>query len=885
MSRDEAWRPPAPLLPLLILFFLSGASGLLYEVLWMRRLTLVFGATQLAISTVLGAFMLGLAGGSALAGLVADRVRRHLVVYGVLELLIGLWAVCFPWFLRLATGLYASAFGAESVDWWSAQLLRLLLMSALLVVPTAAMGATLPLLARFIAGRMSRVAQRTGLLYGVNTAGAVVGTWATGFVLLPWLGVRSTELLAAGANVAIGVVALVWAARVTHSVVLEDDREERAEEAALLDLPPDPDLAPGRRVWVGRLAVLALAASGACAMVYEVAWSRFLALILGSSVYAFSLMLVAFLVGTAGGSLYGSWLVGRPTTRPLPWLAGALAGAGITAFATNHLFRFFPYWYVDLYAVFDGHDSFVFVSQALLACVAMTPTTFCLGLAFPFATALAVDRPGRVGRQVSIIYLGNTLGAVLGALLAGFALIPWLGIQLTLLVAVQLDLLLAAVLVGVRAAARARRIAVVGLLLATSAGVGLARPPWDPLLMSSGMYQYVSDLSDLSHEAVRNFALSDFELLYYAEGVTSVVTVARSMGSGNIWLANNGKVDASTQSDLRTQVLLGHLPLLYRPQSKTALVVGLASGITAGSVTHDRQLERIDVLEIEPAVVEASHYFDEHNGQPLDDPRVHMITNDARNHLVLTDVEYDVIINEPSNPWISGVSNLFTREYLQLGRSRLAPDGIFVQWTQIYGMGEEDLRSLLATFIEVFPHALAFSAVEDTDVILVGGRLPLDVLPGEFLSRDWEGERAADLARIGVDEPFDLLALLLMDQNGIAAFSEGGVPNTDDNARIEFNAPKNLHYSTSEENIQLLLEAATGPYPLYERALRADPDRVRFLLGLADAYERRELWLLAAQSYLRALELRPRDPEISQRLLDMRERANEEPERKPAPDR
>ncbi len=883
MIRDDAGRPPAPLLPLLILFFLSGASGLLYEVLWMRRLTLVFGATQLAISTVLGAFMLGLAGGSALGGLFADRVRRHLVVYGVLELLIGLWAMAFPWFLRLATGLYASAFEAESVDWWSAQLLRLLLMAALLLVPTAAMGATLPLLARFIAGRMSRVAQRTGLLYGVNTAGAVVGTWATGFVLLPLLGVRSTELLAAVANLGVGVAALLWAAKVTHSSLLEDDRDERAEEAALLDLAPDPDLAPARRAWVARLAIGALAVSGACAMVYEVAWSRFLALILGSSVYAFSLMLVAFLVGTAGGSLYGSWQVGKPTTRPLPWLAGALAGAGLAAFATNHLFRFFPFWYVDLYAVFDGHDSFVFVAQALLAGVVMTPTTFCLGLAFPFATALAVDRPGQVGRQVSILYLGNTLGAVVGALLAGFVLIPWLGIQRTLLVAVELDLVLAALLFASRATVPARRFAVAGLVLLLGFGAARARPPWDPLLMSSGMYKYVSDLSDLSHEAVRNFALSDFELLYYAEGVTSVVTVARSVGSGNIWLANNGKVDASTQSDLRTQVLLGHLPFLYRPESKTALVVGLASGITAGSVTHDRNLERIDVLEIEPAVVEASHYFDLHNGRPLEDPRVHMITNDARNHLVLTDIEYDVIINEPSNPWISGVSNLFTREYLQLGRSRLAPDGIFVQWTQVYGMGEEDLRSLLATFLEVFPHALAFSAVEDTDLILVGGRMPMDVLPGDFLERDWTGERAADLARVGVHDPYDLLALLLMDEDGIAAFSETGIPNTDDNARIEFNAPKNLHYSTSEENIELLLDAATGAYPLYHRALRRDADRVRFLMGVAEAYERRELWMLAAQSYLRALKLRPKDPAISARLLAIRDRIEGDERKKPAP--
>ena len=870
MSPEEDPSLRRPLLPLLLLFFLSGAVGLLYEVLWMRRLTLVFGATQLAISTVLGAFMLGLAGGGAIGGRLADRGRYLLAAYGVLELLVGAYALAFPWLLALASGYYATSFGTESVDWWGGQLRRLLLMGLLVAVPTAAMGATLPLLARQAADRASSAARRAGLLYGANTAGAVLGTWFTGFVLLPSMGVRSTEVLAAFANIAVGLIALAWGIRQGHSAPMEDDREFAAEREELLDLSPDPDRRPERRRWVVPAVILALGVSGACAMIYEVAWSRFLSLVLGSSVYAFTLMLVAFLVGTAAGSLFAAGRVGRPGHRPLRELAIALTLAGIFAFVSTQMFRFMPYWYVDLYAAFDGHDSFIFVAQAMLAGLVMTPTTFCIGLAFPFAVASVLDRPGAVGRSVGRLYVGNTLGAVAGAVGAGFLLIPWLGIQNALLLAVVLDFALAALVLSVRVLPRARRLVGLGGLAALALGACLVRAPWDPLLMSAGMYKYVSDLSDYSHESVRNFALSDFELLYYAEGITSVVTVARSTGSGNIWLANNGKVDASTDSDLRTQVLLGHLPFLYKEDCKTALVVGLASGITAGSALLEEGLEHVDILEIEPAVVEASHYFDLHNGRPLDDPRTRMITNDARNHLVLTDRRYDVIINEPSNPWISGVSNLFTQEYLQLGRSRLAPDGVFVQWTQVYGMGRDDLRTLLKTFADVFPNIVLFSALEDTDLIMLGSREPLVPFPDDLRRRGWDGPRGEDLARVGIADPHDLLSYVLMDRPAIVEMAGDAPLNTDDNARIEFNAPKYLHYATSEGNIELLMDSASYAWPMYRDLARSPEQAVPLLLGLGGAYEQRGLEHQAAECYLEALRKAPRDPRVLERIERVR---------------
>lgn len=858
-----------PLLPLLGLFFVSGATGLLYEILWMRRLTLVFGATQLAIATVLAAFMGGLAIGAALGGRLADKRGDLLRVYGLLELGIGAFALLFPALLGAATTVYRGLVAAETAHYAGAQFIHFLAMVLLLVIPTAAMGATLPLLVRRGAGKLSKVGRRAGLLYGFNTAGAVVGTWATGFVLLPLLGVRGTELIAASANLVIGVAALVWgradAEAGSAAQPIEDDGADAAEADALLDLVPDPDLQGGRRARARRWVLGALAVSGACTMIFEVAWSRFLALILGSSVYAFTLMLVAFLLGTAGGALVGSSLVSRPGARPLRWLPVALGLAALTAFGTNHLFPYMPFLYVDWYKLIDGHDSLLLVGQWLFAVLVMTPTTFCIGLTFPMGAAVVANNAEAVGRDVSRLYVLNTAGAVVGSLLAGFVLMPYLGIQETLVVAVLAESAAAIALIATWASPMRTRALAAGLAGLAALGAMANRPAWDPLLMSAGMYKYVSELSDFSHEAVRNYALSDFELLYYSEGTTSTVTVARSAGSGNIWLANNGKVDASSQQDLRTQVLLGHLPFLVKPDARTALVVGLASGVTSGSVTLQPALERIDVLEIEPAVITASHYFDLVNHRPLEDERVRVIPNDARNHLVLYDGIYDVIINEPSNPWISGVSNLFTKEFLELGRSKLSVDGVFCQWVQIYGMGSEDLQSLLATFADVFPRVSAWYSVEDSDVLLLGSRGSVDVWSAD-LAAYMDGPRGEDLQRIEIDNVYDLLTYLRMDRGDIVEAADGMGLNTDDNVRIEFSAPRYLHYDTAPRNNQLLEDSASGAFEQAREVLGTPEEEVTFLLGLAEAWEKREIWFQAGGAYLAALERRPGDVDLTERL-------------------
>lgn len=850
-------RPGPPLGPWLALFCASGAAGLLYEVLWMRRLCLVFGATQLAVATVLSAFMAGLAMGAWVGGWLASRVRSGARAYVVAELIIAAWALLFPDAAELVRGLYGSLFDPESTGFFQHQAAHLAFMFALLLIPTAAMGATLPLLCRGLGPELGQGPRVAAALYGANTLGAVLGTWATTFVLLPALGVRGSELVGVGLNLVVAVAG----ARLCRT------------ELPAVPAPSNPPTAASP----GRVSVLLLVAiSGAAAMALEVAWTRLLALILGSSVYAFAWMLVAFLLGHAGGALIVGWRLRRNLVRPWRDLAIALLCSGIFAAIALGSFPKLPFWFVRLYAAFGAEPHEVPLIQGILALFVMTPSTLGLGAVFPLATQLVPDRPARFAQDLSWVSICSTTGAAGGALIAGFVLIPRIGLQNTLLGVLGAFLLLAAGATHrwMAGGSRGQRIAPWVVAALTITGLVRARADWDPLIVSSGMYQYVTRLADWTDEAVRNHAVSDSEVLFHAEGTTTVVTVARSMGTGNLWLANNGKIDASTGLDMPTQVLLGHLPFLYRPVSESALVVGLASGITAGSVTLQERLRTIDVLEIEPAVILACRYFDLHNHRPLDDPRVRMLANDARNHLELYDGAYDVIINEPSNPWISGVSNLFTREYLELGRSRLAPRGVFAQWVQLYGMGTEDVRSLVATFRSVFPHVVAWSTIEDADLLLIGSRAELRLWPSDVEDRLAEAKVGGDLRRVGIGGGFDLLTSLVLDEAAVARFAGDAPLNTDDNARIEMNAPRNLLVGTSERNATALLDAASGPWPSLRPHL-AEEDRVPFLLHLGEAWERRERWVEAAVVYEEAERrgapidvVRPRSERVLARLRD-----------------
>lgn len=840
---------------LLPMFFVSGATGLVYQSIWARQLHRVFGTSTFAIATVLAVFMGGLAIGGFVAGRWSDRVARPLRVYGLLEVGVGLYALAFPTLVEAVEPLYLAfwhQFEPGPVAYGAFQCLT---VGALLVIPTAWMGATLPLLARFATLRVGDAGDRVGTLYSVNTAGAVFGTAVAGFLMLPSLGLFTTTLTAAVANLILGLVALGLDRTVDDEVVVEEDVGEAVPASG------------------AAIVYASMALAGFSSLVLEVAWFRLMGLILGPSVYAFSIMLLAFLVGIAVGGKIGGYIGDFLMStgghrRVVQGLMVAEVGVAVATFIGMYAHSKLPVWYVLLWELVGADDQpdLVWALSAVLAFVVMAPPALFMGAAFPLAVRAVVSKGSGLGGPVGAMYGWNTVGSVAGAAVAGFVLLPTLWVQGTMLLAISVNLVAAAILAvpGLEGAGR-RGIAVASLAALALLG-GLIRPAWDRVMMTSGMYHYVSDLKKTNRNAagILYYVGGEADLLYYREGLSSVVTVSKNQETGNIYLANNGKVDASTgttylpthqdgdASDMPTQVLCAFLPAAQRPDPKTALVIGLASGVTAGAVTRVPSLTRIDVVELEPAIVEATRFFDAVNNKVLDDPRVRIIANDGRNQVLLTAPgTYDFIVSEPSNPWITGVSNLFTQEFFEVGRTRLSKGGVWSQWVQLYGMGTQDLRTLLRTFSEVYPYVSVYYVLDGADIVLLGSDEPLEPELSD-LERIFAWPDSAEALRlIEIDDPMQILAMYRFDR-AVAQEITVGVPlNTDDNMRIEYDAPGYLHLDTRDPNSLLLLENTKLPSAPF-----ADPT---LWAELARTYRARDELATAIEAMARAID-RSDDP-------------------------
>ncbi len=778
---------------LFLCFFLSGLAGLVYQVVWLRWLILLFGATTLAISTILTAFMGGLALGSWVAGRVAHRINRPFMAYGLLELGIGTVALGLPGLLSLSTPLFTwltAAAGSYTV----LSLGRFVLVTAVLLVPTACMGATLPLLAQHIARRWEALGWNVGALYAVNTLGAVAGTAAAGFLLLPTIGVWRTNLLAVGVNMAVGLTAAILGRRITADPTLPEATSPQSTASG--PLPRS----------TGRLLLIAIAGSGVAAMVYEVAWSRALALVLGSSVYAFTVMLTTFLVGLALGSFFMARRVDRVEDKGLT-LALVQLYLAAASFVGIVLVQELPYLFLSLFRSAGGAYGWLIAGKFVIAGMILFVPTLLMGAVFPLVVRMVTASLQRVGQSVGTVYAMNTVGAIIGSFAGGFLLIPWIGIRNSLLVAVTVNLVLAAgLLIALPSRRRRLNLLLAGLVpLLALAFIQLA-PLWSPLVMSSGVAIYAPQYRSLSRQQFLAEITRGITPRYYREGLSTTVTVWEARQE--VFLRVNGKTDASSSGDMPTQVLSGHFPLLLAKDPKDVLVIGLGSGVTAGAVTR-YPVKHLTVVELEAAVVEASRFFNHVNHRPLEDPRTRVVLNDGRNFLLTTRERYDVIISEPSNPWMTGASSLFTQDFFQLGRARLREGGLFCQWLQLYGMDPVMLRTAIRTFQAVFPHVLIFQTVS-SDLLLLGSERPLLLdLPRlqAQLSVPAVGE---DLRRVGIGGPDDLLAKLLLGTQEVQALSTGAFINTDDNALIEFAAPRTLYANTIDANIRQLADRFRG---------------------------------------------------------------------------
>jgi len=825
---------------ILALFLLSGATSLVYEVVWLRQLILIFGSTQFATSTILSTFMGGLALGAFLAGRLAPGSRfRPLAVYGVLEICIGVYAVAVPTLFRSLTPIYQWIWNAgASESFLVLSLVKFVGIAVVLLPPTVLMGASLPLLAREVADDPDRIGGKVGRLYAINTFGAVAGVFVAGFVALPQVGVRATLLVTALVNLLLGTTAIVYARRsgpFSPPVGAADRADDRAPTA-----------------WRVRLVLLVFALSGLGALVLEVAWTRLLALVIGSSVYAFALMLLAFLTGLgAGGAFFSRWLRRRAHADPYALLALLLGSAGLLAYATTFLFDLLPRLFGEIYFTWNPSSDALLVIELGFGLLVMFPATFALGGIFPTVLQIHARSLAQVAGSVGVVYASNTVGTIVGAALAGFVLIPGLGVQPTVLlvagVEIALGLLIAAMLDPRRVRGRtALATALAGALLLPL----LLRPTWDAKLMNSGVYMNLYGLEVDAWDAFEKWTHDNNVVVYAEEGLTSSVFVADQPDFGNRYLSVNGKIEASTNADLETQLMASHLPLLMHPDPRDVMVIGLASGITVGAAAS-HPVDTIRVVEVEKKMVPAARLFEDYNNHVLDDPRVRVSINDARNELEFSPRTYDAIISEPSNPWMTVAANLFTEDFFRLARTRVRPGGLFCQWIQNYYLPADDLRSIVRAFHESFPNVMLFETFDGVDILLLGSQEPLRLDLDQIEQRLEELSVRMDLARVNVRRAEDLLTLFRLGPRDVARLVEDAPRNTDDNARVEFSAPKTLGVYTLDDNLEMLRAYASDPLDYVVPEIRDRRTRDEMGLELAQSFLDRGYLDLASSTVAR----------------------------------
>jgi spermidine synthase len=886
-----------------LLFFTSGLASLVLETVWVRMMVLVFGSTTFALSTVLTAFMGGLALGAFVAGRRAGRLthpNRALLAYGLLELGVGAYALLLPHVVERIHVIHAVVWGTSHSSYYTFALLRFLLAGTLLLLPTVAMGATLPVLAHFFcAGRPTGdLGRRVGTLYAVNTTGAVVGVLLAGFVLLPRVGMAATNLVACLADLTLGVAALVLLRILSTST--KGTPDARPATTASPDTTAPPERVSHHKIpsWIAALAVASIGVSGALAMVYQVAWTRAMSLIIGSSTYAFSLILVCFLVGlAAGAALYARRQAHQPDQAAN--LAVVHLLVAVTACAGLLFMDYLPAVLVTLLRRIELAPAVVFLLKFLVVGTVILLPTFFMGMVFPAVLALvdATRRGPDAARTTGNVYAVNTLGSIAGSFAGGFVLIPLLGLQQTLVASVACGLLLAA-LFGLLAARPGARLVLAGAAMAAALGnLALVRP-WNLELMTSGVFrvsryegllgepraprktQPSSPEGTLARAARRLVPPSrvvdtseepgvGYAVVFHREGVTTTVSLARtvedSLSSAACWVRHsllvNGKPDASLSvlhrrpptgcqglrhgslqgpglaispsGDAETQILSGLLPLALYPARRppeSVLVIGWGSGITVGAALQG-PIRSLVAVELEREVLEAARHFEPHNHVPQRDPRLRLVNEDGRNYLAVSPQRYDVIVSEPSNPWIAGCGNLFTREFFELVRRRLQQDGVYLQWLQAYEIAPDNVWSILGTLSDVFPATYVFRPVQSSADLLIVARKR----PGKL---DWS-TIAQHLSHPGIRR--ELLARLLAGTAGVRRTTAGAPRNTDDNARIEFATPKDLinykRYS-SKEIARRLGSTLVDP----RREIRGPPPDISFRLcrGLLRAGRPRE---------------------------------------------
>ncbi len=765
-----------PFLTLLLLLFAgSGCAALIYEIVWLQLLQLAVGSSAVSLGVLLGTYMGGMCLGSLLLPRFVSTSQHPLRVYARLELGIGIFAIVVLFLIPMLDSLYAAVarHGMQGI------FLRAVVAAICLLPPTFLMGASLPAIARWVEATPQGVSW-LGFLYGGNIAGAVFGCLFAGFYLLRVFDMAIGTYVGAAINFAVALAAFSLAKQMPYSPAAER-----------------PKLASGPAASKPWDVYVTIALSGMCALGAEVIWTRLLSVMIGATVYTFSIILAVFLVGLGLGSGGGSILARSGSRHALGWCQMALAAA--IAWAAFALSDSIPYWPVN--PLLSTSPWFNFQIDIVRCLWAILPAAILWGASFPLALAAAASPGDDPGKLVGRTYAANTVGAILGSIAFSMIFVPWIGSQGSQRLLIVLSVL-AALLMLVRHVSFKQGIAIIAATAAAALLVWkVDEVPW----MAIGYGRRMLTITDAGKP------------LFRGEGMNSSVIVSQLPG-GQIYFHVSGKVEASNEPfDMRLQRMLGHLPALVHPDPQSVLIVGFGAGVTAGTFVVHPEIKRIVICEIEKIIPPAtSRFFGPENHHVLTDPRTTVHYDDARHYVLTTGDKFDIITSDPIHPWVKGTATLYSKEYFEVVKAHLNPGGVVTQWVPLYESEPDTIKTELATFFEVFPNGTIWANDIDGqgyDVVLMGqnGDAPIDV---DQMKRRFTGPVEESMRQVGLNSITQLLATYAGRAQDLKPWLTGAHVNTDLDLRLQYMAGMGLNWNNAPA-----IKQQIGNYMQYPKGL------------------------------------------------------------------
>jgi len=834
------------------LFFASGIAALIYQMVWTKLLTLVFGVTFLAVSTVLTCFFGGLALGSFLGGRWIERRGRGFLWYGTAEILVGFYAVFFGLFLGLNNSAYVFLAQTFASGFAGLTLIKFILSAILLIIPTTLMGATLPILSKTLARGTRSFAWDIGGLYAFNTLGAVTGALLTAFIFIPSFGLSAILYGAGALNFIIGISAIIAGRNSTE----KKKAKEAPQTAPAMKTSQGEDSHAPLPSYFNAIVLWGFALSGFTGLCYEVIWTRVLGFILTGTVYAFAVVLGVFLTGIALGSFVLSSFLDRVKSRSavISIFAAVEVLIGLSSIALIILYDKLPG--MGFYARLDSTPSwgeFVYLNFFTSFITLIIPT-FLFGATFPLICKVYDWGAESVGKKIGNIYSLNTVGGILGSFIGGFIFIPFVGMQKAIILTGGINILIGLIVALLNpSGGRSSRYAIPVVGIAAMSVLLMALPQNMPLSLHKSLLRRGE------------------EILYYKEGATATVMIAQRTGAGleasnkRLWV-NGNRATAAYYEGLQINRFQGVLPMAIHPAPKDVLVICFGSGTTFGTLSQF-PVNKVDNVEIARAVIQGAPYFKSENMDVLHNPVSRINIDDGRSFLAVTKKKYDVITEEPMHPALAGVVNLYTKEYYELAKAHLKKGGIMSQWIPLYNLSVEDVRLMVRTFNAVFPHTSIWLA--NTDIFMLGSQ--------EELTVDYEGlVKKLDmpnikrlLSDIDLEDPAEFLTTFVMNEQKVSEYAGSGPLMTDNMPVVEFTGPKSLHTNTISPNIAELIRYREPVFPylrlnagLDTRALNEKLTKKFFAKRLnliGRAYFAAANFNRAVAYFKKALEVDPRD--------------------------